>query len=403
MSPITRSRVLRRLAVVAGVCCVASAVFSNAAVAGDGYPIPERRHGRSELKRIDGVPVLFLQGTPEDIGRQHGTLIGNDADDLLKFPQQFLKRAGQQRQWPLIAAAGKLLLLRAGTDHRRELQAAIRASGQDADALIVANTMLELRRMGGCSSLIVDKARSKTGNVLFGRNFDFPPMGVLDKYGLVSVYRPAGKRAFVSVGYPGLVGVVSGMNDAGLCVATLDVYSSKDGSPRFDPTGTPMMFTFRRLLEECRSVEEAEQLLRQSRSKATTWMNLAVCDKNGGVVFELTPKSVVARKPVKGLLSCTNHFRTRRLCTSKSCRRYDRLVESRKLAKLGIADVSRLLHAANQKSWTIQTMIFEPAAGKLHVSLKKPPTSTGPLTTLDVPQLLRHRVRNKKPVSPLRR
>jgi predicted choloylglycine hydrolase len=246
--------------------------------------------------------------------------------------------------------------------------------------------MLELRRMGGCSTLIVGKDRSKTGGVLFGRNFDFPPLDVLDKYGLVTVYRTKGKRAFVSIGFPGLLGVISGMNDAGLCVATLDVYGAKDGSPMFDPTGKPMMFTFRRILEECKTVEEAHALLK--KSKATTWMNLAVADAGGGTVFELTPKSVVARKPAEGLLACTNHFRTDPLCTSKSCRRYTSLIKSRTYKKVGLNDLKTLMHAANQRTWTIQTMIFEPSAMKLHVSLTDPPTSNKTFKTLDVKQLL---------------
>jgi len=42
-------------------------------------------------------------------------------------------------------------------------------------------------------------------------------------------------------------------------------------SPRFDPQGDPMLLTFRRVLEECATVEEAEKLLRQTRH--TTWFN----------------------------------------------------------------------------------------------------------------------------------
>jgi isopenicillin-N N-acyltransferase like protein len=350
------------------------------------YPIPAGKSGKGELKTVDGVPVMFLEGTPEEIGRQHGKLVGAHVRELIGYPKKFLKAVGRERQWPLAAVAGKLLLLKMTADHRAELQAAITASGLDADSVVVANTMLELRRMGGCSTLIVGKDRSQTGQVLFGRNFDFPPMGVLDKYGLVTVYRPKGKRAFVSIGFPGLLGVISGINDAGLCVATLDVYGAKDGSPMFDPAGQPMMFTFRRILEECKSVKEAHALLK--KAKATTWMNLAVADPDGGTVFELTPKTVVPRKPDHSLLACTNHFRSDALCTSKTCRRYAALIKSRAYKKLGLKDLKTLMHDANQRSWTIQTMIFEPAAMKLHVSLTDPPTSNKTFRTLDVRKLL---------------
>ena len=370
------------LAVVVTVC--AACGFRPAA---PPFPIPAARHGKGEFRFVNGVPVLFLQGTSAEMGEQHGKLVGKYVKPLLTYPKAFMKKAGRARQWPLAATAGRLLLLQLNKDHRTELRTTIAASGLDADSVIVANTMLELRRMGGCSAIVVGKTRSKTGNVIFGRNFDFPPLGLLDKYGIVTVYRPKGKRAFVSIGYPGLIGVASGMNDAGLCVATLDVYGTKDGSPRFDPRGKPMMFTFRRILEECKTVEEADAFLR--KTKATTWMNLTVCDANGGTVFELTPKSVVARKPIDGLLSCTNHFRSDELCTSKECKRYTALFKSHRLKKLGLKNVQKLLHDANQKLWTVQTMIFEPAVMKLHVSLTNPPTSNKALKTLDVRKLLR--------------
>jgi isopenicillin-N N-acyltransferase like protein len=242
--------------------------------------------------------------------------------------------------------------------------------------------MLELRRLGGCSALIVSPDRSAVDGPLFGRNFDFDPMDILHDYSLVMVYRPEGKRPFAAVGFPTLGGVLSGMNDAGLAVATLDVYESSDGSPMFDPQGVPLAFTFRRILEECATVEEAEELLRST--KATTWMNLAVSDERDAAVFEITPRTVAVRRPHDDLLTCTNHFRADELATSINCRRYGTLEKSRDHEKLGIEDVSRMMHAVHQGSWTIQTMIFEPKSRKLHLSLGAGPTSARPLRTLEL-------------------
>ena len=53
------------------------------------------------------------------------------------------------------------------------------------------------------------------------------------------------------------------------------------------------------------------------------------CGSNGGAVFEITPKNVVVRKPVKGICACTNHFRSEELATNKKCYRYDILARSR--------------------------------------------------------------------------
>ena len=107
----------------------------------------------------------------------------------------------------------------------------------------------------GCSSLLVSAEKSATGAPLFGRNLDFYTLGLLDKYGLVTVYRPRGKHAFVSVGLPGMFGCLSGMNDAGLALAVHEVFLSADGSTWLNLKAMPYTLCFRRILEECTTIE----------------------------------------------------------------------------------------------------------------------------------------------------
>ncbi len=157
--------------------------------------------------------------------------------------------------------------------------------------MTVSNTFFDLKNTFECSALMVEASRSATGGVLFGRNLDYPSMGYIHEHTLVTVYRPTGKHAFVSVGFPGLVGVLSGMNDAGLCLAVLEVYDAKDGEPRFDGQGVPYALCHRRLLEECTTIAEAKKLLESM--PRTSLLNLAVADRTGTAVFEVTPKQVV--------------------------------------------------------------------------------------------------------------
>jgi len=342
------------------------------------------RHGKGELRYINNVPVAIFAGTPQEIGEQHAVLLANPGSELLKFPRNFLADSGLELLWPLAVQAGKTLLLKSPARHQEELKAISETSGLDGDALAVANTLLELRRLG-CSTLIVEPSRSATGGPLFGRNFDFPSLGMLDRFSLVTIYRVDGQHAFASVGFPGLVGVLSGMNDAGLSVATLDVYHSADGSPRFDPTGVPLAFVFRQILEECTTVAEAEALLQQC--KATTCANLAVCDQQQGVVFEITPKQVVRRNAQQGLLPCTNHFRAEGLSLQEKCWRYDLLQTAREKQLLGIEDVQQHLHQANQKELTLQTMIFEPRTLMLHLALGRPPVSGNEMRQIELSPL----------------
>jgi hypothetical protein len=371
----------------AGLLLVALSWLAGPLRASEPFRYPEGKYGKGRLKYINGVPVLVVEGTPEEIGTQMARLTAKPAARLLEYPRTYLKNYGLIRLWPVLVKVGSGMLAQFPADYRKELDAAIKAAGLERDLLVAGNTMFDIKKIGGCSTLVINPERSATGAPLFGRNLDFPTLGFLHEYSLVLVCRPKGKHAFASVGFPGLLGVLSGMNDAGLAVATLEVNSSRDASPSFDPKGVPYALCFRRILEECTTVAEAAKLLRSM--KRTTMMNLAVCDKKGGAVLEMTPRTVVVRRPEKGICPCTNHFRSKELATSRRCARYAALDTVREMDKVGLAAVAKKLDAANQGSLTLQTMVFEPAALRLHLALGKPPTSKLPLKKLDLGPLLK--------------
>lgn len=157
-----------------------------------------------------------------------------------------------------------------------------------------ANTVADITSGMGCSTVIVEKDRSTTGGPIFGRNFDWMPTKGITEHTLVVVYKGEGKRAFAAVTVAPIAGVISGMNDAGLCVTIneISIKKSKD-KPEFNWKGTPLLLTFRRVLEECGSVAEAEKFLRDNARTTTCCMT--ICDKSGGAVFELTPDKVAVR------------------------------------------------------------------------------------------------------------
>lgn len=334
----------------------------------------------------DGIPIAVVAGTPDEMGRQHAALVAPAAQRVITFPKRLIKEFGAEMYWPLMVGAGSLLMRNAPQRHQQELAALAAAGKLDAGELAVGNTLLELRRMG-CSVLIVEGKHTADGAPLFGRNFDFPTLGELDQYSLLMICRPAGQHAFATVTFPGCTGVFSAMNDAGLAVATLDVYASGDGSSMFNATGMPLTAAFRRIVEECTTVAEAEALLRSIRP--TTWMNLAVCDREGSAVFEITPTHIGRRDPESGVLACTNHFRTEGLTVNERCWRYPRLMAAAKEEPLTVEDVHRHLHEANQGEFTLQTMIFEPRDLAVRLAFGKPPVSDDELTKIELAPLFK--------------
>ena len=300
----------------------------------------------------------------------------------IKFPREILKNRGAELLYPVLYYVGKSMHPNFPEHHKTELEAIVEASGGTREELIIINTIDNISRIFGCSSLAVEANRSQTGSPILGRNFDFPNLGYLQNYTLVTVYRPEGKHAFASIGFPGLLAVLSGMNDAGLTLVTHAIFSSADGAPPFTSKGTPVGLLLRRILEECETVEEAEKLLQQS--KRTTYMTVVVCDKRQAMAIEITPQTVSVRPAEEGMLFTTNHFRCDDLKTGTNCRRYWFLEKNKRLDKLGVDHIARQLHAVNQGSLTIHTMIFEPESLKMRLAFGKLPSSAQPLVPLEL-------------------
>jgi hypothetical protein len=355
-------------------------LFSNS------FHFSEAKHGKGSLAYINGLPVLTVRGTPEEIGEQEAVLAIKPAPKLLGYPRELLKAHGVDIAWPLIVKTGVGMYRHFPADYQKELESAAKAAEVEKETMIVGNTMFDIKKFIACSTLIVEPERSATKQPLFGRNLDFPTLGYLQDYTLVEVCKPEGKHAFASIGFPGMLGCLSGMNDAGLTLAVLEVYVSADDSPRLDPKGVPYALCFRKVLEECTTLDEAEKALKAM--KRTTMCNLAVCDRKGGVVLEITPYHVQRREGEKDICACTNHFRTKGLCTSLECSRYEILEKAREINKLGLEDVAKKLDAVNQGGDTLQTMIFEPATLKLHLAYGKCPSSALPMKELDLGPLL---------------
>ena len=66
------------------------------------------------------------------------------------------------------------------------------------------------------------------------------------------------------------------------------------------------------------------------------------------------------------------------------CNRYPKLIQCRKLDQLDVADVAKKMDEVNMGRMTVQTMIFEPAALKLHLAIGSCPSSALPMKLLEL-------------------
>ncbi len=394
-----RSRFLAVLVLFSSVILAPALVW-----AGEPFRFPEGKHGKGELKYRNGIPVLTVAGTPEEIGEQVAVLAGKPAVRLLDYPREALAAISNptaaKAAWPLVVQHCTRLLGNFPPDNRREFEAMVKA-GLNREALMVGNTAFDLKSQlaafFSCSALVVEAPRSRTGQPIFGRNMDYLSLGYLHEYTLVTVYHPEGKHAFASIGYAGSIGCLSGINDAGLALTVLETTGAdRSEGPAFNPEGVPFALCYRRLLEECTTIQEAAAMLRGM--KRTTTNNLTLCDRHGGAVFEITPSRVVVRRPERHCAVCTNHFCSPELKLSKPSNArttLDRYATLERVQhsdqKLGIAEVQQYLDAVNQGKHTLQTMIFEPVSLTLHlaVAVGDEPSSSQKLKRLELAKLLK--------------
>jgi hypothetical protein len=367
---------------VATLVVVACGGFAAAADMTPGFP--DARFGKGELKHVHGMPVVVLRGTPAEMGEQLGVLAVKTAPGLDELHRNFLRDSGNEKRAPFLRIMARRLMPNFPPDHLTEIEAMAKAAGRDLDLALFANTVYDLSSGMGCSTVVVEKERSKTGAPIFGRNFDWLPSKGLTEHTMLIVFHPQGKRAFAISTVCPIVGCISGMNDAGLCCTVNEIRLRQcKEKVAFNWEGTPTLLAFRRVLEECGSVDEAEKLLRGM--KRTTSVCLTICDREGGSVLEITPKVVRRRSAVHDVCLCTNHLRCDGLSKGEKCWRYTALEPlQHEDAKLGVADVFDHLDEVNQGKQTLQSMVFEPAKRTLHLKYGPGPATKLKAKTFDL-------------------
>lgn len=310
--------------------------------------------------------VVELRGDGTQMGEQHGKALGKSMNLLFdKFLSQYLP-SPKLRFLAMAAAMGfeqKLL-----PEHLAEIQALAKSSGMSIGNAMLGQCFLDLTPMTACSTVTLPAYASPDHIARFGRNLDFPSFNVADKYSVLFIYHPAGRYQFAAVGWPGLTGVLSGMNEHGLCLANMEV-NRAGGSGN----GMPYILLYRAVLERCKTVDEAIDFLQKTPRQTPN--NLMLMDAAGNrAVCEITPKAVVVRHGESGAaLISTNHQRGQDYDTAGRCWRFDYLHDTAaaQYGKIDLAAVeSFLAHVVqgDDGDMTLQSMVFEPANRVLYLT-----------------------------------
>jgi outer membrane lipoprotein-sorting protein len=214
--------------------------------------------GRGHYEKIDGTRVLFLKGTPEEMGRQQGVLLKRHVRDLV---DHILYGVGvgssfDKGRWffNTIESAESRLEPFMDKAYLQEMDAMASAAGLEREEVRLANHFPELFH---CSGFALAGAATKDGRMFHGRILDYLRGMGLEGHAVVMVYRPEGRYGWVNVGYAGFIGSVTAMNEKHIAIGEM----GGRGEGNWD--GKPMAQLVREVMEKSATLEEAVEIMRK--------------------------------------------------------------------------------------------------------------------------------------------
>jgi isopenicillin-N N-acyltransferase like protein len=271
-----------------------------------------------------GVRLVYLAGSPEEIGGQHTALLSDRMtvnERVLWDGFAELVPFGPARALMFDISRVRYRDVSSGFPEarRRELAAEARAFVPDPYAaelptyqrMVMLHALYDIALsfehspLLGCTAFGLGPEITQDGHAVFARVFDFEAAEVFDKDKVVFIVHEDGKIPFASVAWPGFVGVVTGMNAEGVAVA---VHGGRSHEPSVH--GVPVAFSLREVLASARDTREAVRILSEQQVMVSHLVfvgdaagHFAVVERAPGVTAHV--RGTFARP---GVASVTNHF-----------------------------------------------------------------------------------------------
>jgi hypothetical protein len=158
----------------------------------------------------------------------------------------------------------------------------------------------------GCSSFAVWGDKTKDGELLIGRNFDFYAGDDFAKEKIIAFVNPSIGHKFMSVTWGGMIGVVSGMNDQGL---TVTINAGKSKIPLV--AKTPISIVTREILQHASTIAEAIAIAKKREVFVSEAIFVGSAKEKKAAIIEVSPDNFgVYEVENTDELICSNHFQS---------------------------------------------------------------------------------------------
>lgn len=279
--------------------------------------------GSSLLLNDYGLWETVLRGTPVDRGASYGRM----AEDLLYYQENVFVE--QIRR--IVPSDSYLRFLRAfleifnrdmakyvPLEHREEIYALSNMCTHEFDifgspyerqmhyhAAHDIGHMMQEYMLVGCSSFAVWGEKTDDGKMLIGRNFDFWVGDDFARNRQVLFAFPDNGYRYASVSWPGMTGVVSGMNEKGL---TVTMNASKGSIPL--SSAMPVALLAKHMLMYASNIDEAYRIASENSLFVSESLLIGSAEDGKAVIIEKTPHKMGMYVPEGDMVLCTNHFQS---------------------------------------------------------------------------------------------
>lgn len=357
------------------------------------------------LEEREGIRVLHLEGSVLDRGFAEGVLLADEIVDLVEDYAIGYVCQGERLLWEMGARLAATTYFEFDEEDRLWADAVVvgiqakrgslrlESIGRDLDGMDLL-TCAAIPDLEGllCSSLAVWGPASANGDVLVGRNLDYPASRSLREHVIVRVHAPRGEDAgWVGISWPGQAGCLTGLSDEGVFVAIHDV---DPGEAAGKGKATPRVLALESLVTElrpgARTADIAARMLREHRFRmgANVLCAWSGNDAHGAVVLEIDANqehdggvTVRGPKPGQTYVACSNHHRSRQ--DDRGCSRYGVLAKGGAQGKVDPARMWELIDSSGM-SITLHRCVAEIRRGRLSVQAVDADDEWREITAIDL-------------------
>ena len=275
------------------------------------YSIERVTYGKGYLEIKDNIFILHLKGSHHEMGYQYGKLLGYKFDDTLRAFESLFPKIP-------MGAFGKWLLDRYIYYKARKIEKYVPAeyieemkgmadSFKDYDPdyriLLFFHVLHDIGHNFASSAFAVSGEATQDGRILVGRNADLGNRGTFDNLKTIVFYEPDKGNSFVSICWPAMVGVISGMNDKGIVVS---VMSSRSTDVSME--GMPISFLLKKVLQYANNIDEAVKIISETPRMSSSSIIIGDGKSNEAVVVEASARKMAVRRSERGVIFQTNHY-----------------------------------------------------------------------------------------------